>query len=147
LKILAGLTCPKPVPCAKTPASWPSVGTPPAAGVEAGTDGETGGAGEGGVEAGGEAGVLAAADGGEADEQPTTAARPRQPTAVAIVRRRGPGPAGARPGSAGGVAFKVLSSGEDGQCGRGVLRAAGGSGRLLGRCQAPEGYVTSVFFR
>ena len=27
LKILAGLTCPNPWPCAKSPVSWPSVGT------------------------------------------------------------------------------------------------------------------------
>src|ERR1700689_200641 len=85
LKILAGLTCPNPCPWAKSPASWPSVGTP------AGLAGGDGDAGAGPVAVPGEAvgGLTAVAlgvavglgellvAGGAADEQPpASTARP-----------------------------------------------------------------------
>src|SRR5580692_3438442 len=107
LKILAGFTCPNPCPWAKSPASWPSVGTP--AGLadgdaEAGTvavPGETVGwltAVALGVAVG--LGELLVA-GGAADEQPpASAARPIRTIAAAVrlaVRRASAVPALARP--------------------------------------------------
>src|ERR1700683_261359 len=97
LKILAGLTCPNPCPWAKSPASWPSVGTP--AGLadgdaEAGTvavPGETGGwLGGGGLGGAGGRGGRPAAGGPADDPPPASTARPAstiaEPARLAMSR-------------------------------------------------------------
>src|SRR6516165_6025628 len=58
LKILAGLTCPNPAPCANRPASRPSTGT---AALDPADAGDAAGAGPAGGVAGAEAGPVAAA--------------------------------------------------------------------------------------
>src|ERR1700728_615963 len=92
LKILPGLTCPNPCPCAKSPASWPSAGT--AAGVADG-DAEAGTVAVPGEAVGwlaavalGVAGALGEllAAGGAADEQPP-ASTARPTSAIAAPAR------------------------------------------------------------
>src|SRR5258708_22231736 len=98
LKILGGLTCPNPWPCAKTPAGRPSVGTGPAGLADAGTDGEDVAdvaALAGAVDAVAGAGMAAVA------RTPGAAA----PEARAPARGGAPAPPGrAPPGDGGGMA-------------------------------------------